>query len=133
MAKIRQKGGAAGRKMVLQPGGTVAFAASPGLAAIFVAAVAAGVGVLHFHQVEKLLPVGALLRERRRAIADLDPAGGAVVEQPGLAHVAKVFAAGDRAGAQSAAIDRFDERLLLTRSDACTHKISHNEIIARAG
>ena len=73
----------------------------------------AGVGVLDLHQVEELFPIRPLFFQRHVAVTDLDPARRAVVEQPGVLHVAQVLALGDRAGAERAALDRLEQRSLL--------------------
>jgi hypothetical protein len=54
---------------------------------------------------------GSLFGQGSVAKADLDPAGGAVVEEPCIAHVAEILSAGNGALAERAAIDRFEKRL----------------------
>jgi len=85
-----------------------AIAAGPGLAVVCVAAVLPSVGILHLHQIEELLPIGALFGERCGAVADFDPAGRAIAVEAGVLHVAQILAAGDRPGPERTAIDGFD-------------------------
>ena len=58
----------------------VAVAARPGLGAVQIAAAAARVGVLYPVEREVRLPIGALLGERRGAVAHLDPLHTALVQ-----------------------------------------------------
>jgi len=64
--------------------------------------------VLHARELEVALPVRALLGERRRAVADLDPLERAVVGAARGLHVAEVFAFGDGTAAEGAAVDRVE-------------------------
>ena len=93
-------------------------AARPRLLARLVAALPSRMGVLHALQLEVLLPVRPLFVQRLGAEADLDPARGAVVAQPGVGHVAEVFAAGDRAGAERPGVDRVEQRRFAAGFDA---------------
>jgi len=85
-----------------------------------------------FTRVEKFFPVRPLFFKRRRAVTDLHLAGGAVVIHSGIAHVAQVLAARDGTGAQRAAIDRLDERLLFCPVViALRTRLSHDDSILR--
>src|SRR5882757_9637803 len=80
--------------------GAIAADAGPWLGPVQVAAAAARVRVLHPVQHEVLLPVGPLLRERRRAKTRLDPPHSAIVADPRRLHVGEILAAGNRAPAE---------------------------------
>jgi hypothetical protein len=83
----------------------IAFATRPGFLTIQVAAIFARVRVLHGEQFEVFFPIGAFLRERRRAEANFYPADRAIVTQPGMFHVLEIFIAGDRTVPQRSLIN----------------------------
>jgi hypothetical protein len=101
-----QKRLAGGVELVLQANSAIASSASPRLRAVTIAAFAAVVRVLDAGKLEELLPVRALLVERLVAIADFDPARGAVLAQAGLLHVSEIFVPGYRATSQGPVLDR---------------------------
>src|SRR5437764_10767906 len=111
--------------MIVEPGGAVAIAARPWLGAVQIAAAAARVGVLDSVEREIRLPVVALLGERRRAVADLDPLDAAVLELTRRRHVAQILAAGDGSASERLLFDRALERMLASglhpRSDQIPH------------
>lgn len=78
-----------------QAGGAIAIAAGPRFAPVFVAAIAPGMRVTHAQELEIFLPIRTLLRERRIAKASLDPMRDALLIEPRLFHVEKVFVARD--------------------------------------
>jgi len=88
-------------------GGAVAISAGPRLGAILVAASPPVMRILYSDEVEKFLPVRALFLQRRRAVADFDPARGLVRKKSRVVHVANVFSFSYRALAQCAAVDSF--------------------------
>src|SRR5215207_2704860 len=90
------------RQPLLELGAAIAFTAGPGFLTRFVATARTGVGVLHVHHLEVLLPVRALFLQWGRAEAHLNPARRAVIAQSSVAHVAEVFSAGDRAAPERA-------------------------------
>src|SRR5262249_44708079 len=77
----------------------------PRFAAVFVAAVLARMGVLHFYEIEELFPVGSLFLERRGAVADFDPPCRAIGEQPRILHVAEILVASHGAMAERFRVD----------------------------
>jgi hypothetical protein len=123
--KLIHEGRAPGAEAFFEAGGTIAIAAGPGFGAVFVAAFAAVVGVLNFGQIEKFLPVRLFFLKRRGAIADFDPASGVVVEDAGVAHVAKVFAFGDRAATQGFVFDGLEEGGFAAGFDTGSDEIAH--------
>ena len=92
---------------LLEPLGTVAGAACPGLTPILVSATAAIMGILYPGEIEILLPVRPLFQQRTRAITHFDPAAGLILKQSRVLHVAKVLAFGDRPSPQGASLNRF--------------------------
>lgn len=109
---------------------TVAIPAGPGFAAILVAAIVSGVGVLHFHQFEELFPIRTLFIQRPLAIADFDPTGLAVIEKPGSMHIPQILIPGDRARAKGPMLDRLQQFSLFAGLQACMYKISHCEFLS---
>src|SRR5256885_740547 len=61
-------------QLFFEPRGAVAISAGPGLGAVLVPASAAVVGLPHLHQLKIPLPVRTLFLQRRRAVADFQPA-----------------------------------------------------------
>ena len=116
-------------ELALQALGAIAVLAGPGFGAVVVATVAAVMRVLHFDEIEVLLPIRPLFKEGRRAVADFDPAGGAVGAKAGVLHISKVFAAGDGASAEGAVFDRLEERLLAVGLDSGAHQVAHGVFI----
>lgn len=99
-------------ELCFEAGGAVTIAAGPGLGAVLVAAFPAVVGVLHLHKFKILFPKRALFLERRGAVADLNPPHCFIGTKPCFVHIAQVFTLGDRAAAQEATVDRFQQALL---------------------
>ncbi len=81
--------------------------------------------VLHLDQLEVLLPIGPLFLQGSRTIANLNPAGGAVLAKPGFLHVAQVLAAGYRTFAQCSAFNRLKKGPFAAWLDAGAHQIPH--------
>jgi len=80
--------------------------------------------ILHLDQLEVLLPIGPLLFEGSRAVADLNPAD-AVRAKPSVLHVSQVLAAGYGTLAQGPVCDRLKKGLLGAWPDTGAHQISH--------
>jgi hypothetical protein len=80
-------------KVLFEVAGAVAIAAGPGFGAMFVAAIAAGVGIFNFEQVQKLFPIWALLFERSAAEAGFNPLELLIGRKAGGTHVFEVFIA----------------------------------------
>src|SRR5688572_31708651 len=114
----------------LEPRRAVAVAAGPGLAAVEVAALRTRVGVLHAKHVEVLLPVGALLFDRRGTEADLDPLHATVVVLPGELHVAQVLALGDRAPTESLGVDRLAQVVHLLGFHTSGDQVAHGSRVS---
>jgi hypothetical protein len=110
---------------LFQPLCAVAIAASPGFGAVFVAAIAAGMGVLHSHQFEEFLPVRAFLLQWCGAVTHLDPFRRSVVSEAGLFHVVDILVAGDRPATQRAIRDCPQKSLLLPAFDTCLYEVAH--------
>ena len=108
-----------------EPGRAVAVAAGPGFAAVFVAAVLSGVGVLHFDQLKIRFPVRSLFLEWRRAVTDFHPASRAVGQLAGIGHVAQIFAFGHRALTDGFGLDGVEQGGFLPRLYACFDEVSH--------
>lgn len=111
--------------------GTVARAAGPRLGSVEIAATAAGVSVLHCHEVEVFFPVRALLGERRWTVAHFDPLDAFVVEPPRRIHVAQVFATGNRSPPKSASIDCARERRWTAGLDPGSDEVAHGLILQK--
>ena len=118
-AEIGEKGSSPGGETRFQPRRAIAVAARPGLLSAQVTATAARVRILNFLEVEVLLPVLALLEQRRRAEAHLDPLHPPIVERARAVHVAQVLVTGNRAGPEggpSIAVSRSVDLPGLTRA-----------------
>ena len=111
--------------------GAIAVPTRPRFGSVQVAAPAAGVGVLDFDEREKFFPVLALLSQRRRAIADLDPLHASILELACLVHVAEVFAACDGALAERPVLDGTLERLRVAGLDGGRDEVAHESILRR--
>lgn len=122
--KLLQKTPSPSAEPLLEPRGTVAMTAWPGLATIKVAALAPVMSVLHFDQVKKLLPIGSFLLERRRAIANLHPPNLAR-QLSGIMHIARKFTFGNRSLPQRPADNGFEQRLLASRFKTRPDQITH--------
>jgi len=92
-----EEGLACALQSLFEAGGAVAIAASPGLGAVFVAAFAAVVGILHLHKFKILFPIRTLFLERCGAVTDFDPAHRFIGTNPRIVHIAEVLALSDRA------------------------------------
>src|SRR5262249_35520224 len=97
----------------------------PRLRAIGVPAFSPVVRVLYFGHVEILLPIRTLLLKRRRTVANFDPPSRAIRAEPGVAHVAQVFALGDGALAQSAPCDGLEKAPFAAGFHTGAYEISH--------
>ena len=86
--------------------------------------------VLHLDEIEIFLPVRPLFLERRRAVAHLDPLDRAVAQAARAFHVAQIFAAGNRTGAERAVFDGIGERLLASCFHPSCHQIAHILILS---
>ena len=97
----------------------------PRFRAVLVAAFAAVVRVLHFHQIKIFFPMRPLLQKRGGAIAHLHPAHRLVRGHPRFIHVPQIFTFGNRALPQRAAFDRLPQALppavFHSRSDQISH------------
>src|SRR5690606_19540875 len=71
----------------------VAFAAGPRLAAVFIAAAVTSVSVLDLDEIDELFPIGPFFFERRRTVADFNPANRAVLGSSRGVHVTQIFVA----------------------------------------
>jgi hypothetical protein len=89
------------------------------------------VRVLHFDELEVLLPVRALLEQWCRAIADLDPAHCAIIHQPCGVHVAQVLVACNGSRAECSVVYRVAQSRATVGPDAGSHEISHQLIVKR--
>jgi hypothetical protein len=117
-AEESEEGFAGGFEFTFEASGAVAIAASPRFGAVVVAALAPVVRVLHLHQIEIFFPVGSLLLQRRRTVADFYPARGLIGTGAGFAHVAEVLFAGDGPAAERAIFDGREERLFTSGLEA---------------
>ncbi len=63
--------------------------------------------------------------QRCRTVADFHPADRLVGTNPRVVHVAQVFALGDRAFPQCAALNRFQQRGPATIFQSSSHQVSH--------
>jgi hypothetical protein len=111
----------------LKTGGAIAVIARPRFGAIQIAAPASRVRVLNFQKLEVLLPVWALFRQRRPAVTNLNPLYAPILELASLAHISKVFVAGDRSSPQRPILDRTFKRLRLSGLHFCGNEISHGD------
>ena len=114
---------------MFQPLRAVAIAASPGFCAVFVAAIAARMGVLNPDQFEEFFPVRAFLLQWRWAVAYLHPFRGPIFSEAGLFHVVEVFVASDRPTTQRPVRDGPQESLLLSAFDPCLNEVAHDSKI----
>jgi hypothetical protein len=82
-------------EFLLEANRTIAVAASPGLTAIEVAALAPVMCVLHSDEIEELFPIWGFLLQRRRTITNLDPANFFPRQLPSFTHVPEILALGN--------------------------------------
>jgi len=87
--------------------------------------------ILYSDEVEIFLPVRALFLQRRRAVADFDPARGLVRKKSRIVHVAKVFSLSHGTLAQCAAVDSFEQRTLAAGFHTGFHVVSHTVWMTR--
>ena len=113
---------------MLEAAGAIAVGAGPGFAAVFVAAVFAVVGVLHFQQVKIFFPIRAFFLQRDGAITGFDPVRDAVVAEARLFHVVDIFVPGNGAAAEGAVADGGEERFLPAGFHAGFDQITHGKI-----
>jgi hypothetical protein len=88
--------------------------------------------ILHLDQVEVLLPIGTLLFERSRAVADLNPAGCSVRAKPRFPHVSQVLGASDGTFAESSLFNRLEKGRLAAWLDTRAYQIPHIPILCAA-
>src|SRR6476646_1318893 len=86
-----QEGLTVSGEVALELLGAVAVGAGPGLLAVEIAALGAGVGVLDANKLEILFPIRPFFLERLVAEADLDPFDRAITVDARISHVAEVF------------------------------------------
>jgi len=79
----------------LQAFGAVAVFASPRFRAVIIPTLSTVVGVLNLSEREESLPIGTLFLKRSGAIAYFDPAGGLVLAETCVPHIAKILTLGD--------------------------------------
>ena len=103
----------------------IAVAAGPQLYSILVPAIASRVRILYAEQFEILLPVGALLRERRLAEASFHPYRSSGFVHARLAHVVQILVSGDGAAPERTVVDRAAERTFLVGFQLCFNEIPH--------
>src|SRR5204863_816781 len=96
-------------EFLLQTRSAITAATCPGFRSVPVTAFAAIVRVLDLCEIKILFPVWTLFLQRRRAVAHFHPAGGVVAAQPGIFHIAKIFALRNGAFAQSLTLDRVEQ------------------------
>ena len=108
-------------QLSLQAMRAIAIPASPRLRSVLVPALPAVVRILHLHQFEVLLPIGPLLFQGSRTVADLNPAGSTVRAKPGFLHVSQILAACYGASAQCSVFNRPEKKLLSAWPDTCAH------------
>src|SRR5580704_14555784 len=97
-------------QLSLQAMRAIAIPAGPRLRSVLVSAPPAVVRILHLHQFEVLLPIGPLLFQGSRTVADFNPAGSTVRTKPGFLHISQVLAACYRASAQSSVFNRPEKK-----------------------
>ncbi len=102
---MREEGKTFFFQLLLQALCAIAIAASPGLAPVFIAALAAVMRVLHFGEIKIFFPVRLLFLKWCWAVADFDPAHGLVGAEAGISHIAKVFASRDGSSAECFLLD----------------------------
>src|SRR6476659_5551795 len=98
----------------------------PWFRTVLIFAAASVVGVLDARQLEILLPVWLFFEQRRGAVTNLHPAGGLVLADPRLFHVAQIFAFGDRALAEGSVFYGLEERCLAAGLDSGAYQVSHD-------
>jgi len=133
VAKEIQERFTAFRQPLLEPLGTIAGAAGPNLRAIFISTAAAIMRVLHAREIEILFPIGTLLEQRAGTITHLNPARRAILADPGVLHIAQIFAFGHRSAAKRATLDRSQQVRLATGFHSRTNEITHGLIVALSG
>jgi hypothetical protein len=108
-AELRQERITDRHQLSLQALRAIAGLAGPRLGSVIIPALPAIMRVLHLDQIEVLLPVGSLFLEGSRTIANLNPAGSAVLAKSGFAHVPQVLAFGYGTIAQGSVFNRLGE------------------------
>lgn len=129
LAEFGEEGAAGGLEFGFEFGGAIAVATGPGFRAVFVATIAAGVGVLDGEEVEVFLPVGSFFVEGRGAETRFDPMGDGVLVDACLLHVVGVFVAGDGAAAEGSGVDGGEEFAVASGFDAGFDEVAHLESI----
>ena len=118
-------------QLVFKPRRTVTVPARPWFGAILITTLPPIMSVLNFGKFEVLFPIGLLLLERRRAVANLDPASRSIGAQTRAFHVAETFAFGNRALSQGLVFNRFQQLLFPTRLQLRPYQITHVSILRR--
>jgi len=117
-------------QLPLQPLRAIAITASPRFRTILIPAFPAIMRVLYPGQFEVFLPIRTFFLQRRGAVTDLYPTSRIVGAQPCLPHISQVLALSDRASAQVASLDCFQQTLFATalhsRPDQITHELYSN-------
>jgi hypothetical protein len=119
------------RQPPLQPHRAIAVLARPRLRSILIPALPPIMRILHARQFEILFPIRPLFLQRRRAITDLNPSGDAVSPGPRIAHVAQIFAPGDRAPSERPIVDSAKQSGFPARPNARSHQITQCAFILR--
>jgi hypothetical protein len=102
------------------------MAARPRLAAIEIVALAPVMCVLHFVQLEELLPIRPFFFERRRAITNLNPSNFRPNQLPRLAHVPEILSFGNGPLAQGPAFNCLEQGPLATGLNSRSYQITHS-------
>jgi hypothetical protein len=127
-----EKGRSQTLQLLFEALGAIAVLARPGLAAVEVTALAPVMRVLHFDQLEELFPIRPLLLERRRTVANLDPADLFSLRLPRLTHIPEVLASGNGSSPQASVFDRLKQGLFASGLDARSYQVTHASFILPA-
>ncbi len=92
---------------------------------LFLQTLRAIMSILYLDQLEVLLPIRPLLKQRCRTEADLNPAGRTVRSKLGVLHVAQIPAAGYRTFAQCSLFNRLEKGPLAAWPETGAHQIPH--------
>ena len=124
----------AGRfQLLLKARGAIAIAASPGLTAVFVTALAAVVRILHFRKIEILLPIRPFFQERSRAVTHFHPADSLIRAEPRLVHIAEIFAFSNRTLAERFILNGLEQVVCAAGFNTSSNKITHQLRPGRLG
>ena len=114
-------------QFLLQARGTIAVAAGPGLASVFVAALAAVMRILHSRELEVFFPVRTFFLQRRRAITHFDPSHRLVGAEPRFIHIAQIFAFGYGAFTERFALNGLKQIAFTTGFYTGSDQIAHEK------